>query len=409
MAFLSPFARLRRLPQPRGALAAMLLAVTVLSAGLFAAPAAGLFAAPAAAQEGPIPPRDLGALDQQLQSILQVAPPNVPQYFRTPSGASMVVRSFEPVSRRSNALCINCANPCRGYEVTYTRADQGERVVLQGFRCRNTSGMWAMEQPETIISQESAVAEAPVYGQPGLENVPEMSEEELRNRGLLPPLSPDVANGTPQPLTPEDGQAAGVPIPDTFGDTGVAGAGQGEIESAPLPDATASTPDANGTTPPAGTETATASLPGAPPQNEVIGATATIPVESPPARQITEADKVSRVIYPGGANADGAAQPTPSDATPERVAPDTDMSAALSDPAVVSRLKQLRYLPQSASGTDREQVRQAVGAFAVDEQFALPVDAAALSARLEAAAERNDAIASCTGNAGVEMICEEGK
>lgn len=394
MAFLSHFARLRILRWRQAPLAAALLAATLLLAG------------PVDAQEGPIPPRDLGAIDQQLQSILQVAPPGVPQYFRAPSGASIVVNSFEPVSRNSNALCINCANPCRGYEVTYTRPDQAERFVLQGFRCRNTSGMWAMTQPETVISRESTVVEAPVYGQPGLENVPEMSEEELRGRGLLPPLSPDVANGVPRPLTPEEAQTAGDPegvaVPDTFGQTGVAGAGLGEIESTPLPDATTGEPAAS-------TETTTAQLPGAPAPNEVIGATPTTPVDTPPARQITEADKVSRVIYPGGANSDGAAQPKPNDGTPPRADADTDMSSALLDPAVVSRLKQLRYLPQSASGTDREQVRQAVGSFAVDEQFALPVDAATLSARLEAAAERNDAIASCTGNAGIEMICEEGK
>lgn len=403
MAFLSPFARLRT--RFRGA--------APLAAGLLAA---GLLASPAAGQEGPIPPRDLGAIDQQLQSILPVAPANVPQSFRAPSGASISVRSFDAVSRRSNALCINCANPCRGYEVTYIRADQGERVVLEGFRCRNANGMWVMARPETIIARESTgqgvpIVEAPIYGQPGLEDVPEMSEEELRNRGLLPPLSPDIANGSgaPRPLTPEEAQAAGIPngvlVPDTFGQNDGAGAGLGDIQSAPLPDATASTPPPADETQPTGTTSAP--LPGAQAQNEVIGATATTPVETPPARQITDADTVSRVIYPGGTDTGGAAQPTPGETQSQRGDDDADMTAALSDPAVVSRLKQLRYLPPSASGTDREQVRQAVGSFAVDEQFALPIDAAALSARLEAAAERNEAIASCTGNGGVETICAE--
>ncbi|MGX1098518.1 hypothetical protein [Amorphus sp. MBR-141] len=405
MALLSHFARLRTLLRHTAPRAVRPLALVALGTGLIADPAL--------AQEGPIPPRDLGAIDQQLQSILPVAQPNVPQYFRAPSGAGISVRPFEPVSRRSNALCINCANPCRGYEVTYTRADQAERVVLEGFRCRNSGGMWVMVQPETIIARESTVPEAPIYGQPGLENVPEMSEEELRNRGLLPPLSPDIANGTPQSLTPDgelaDGTQEGVPIPDTFGQNAGAGAGQGEIESAPLPDATAGQPGDGPPAQTAGTESGTEPLAGAQAQNEVIGGTSTTPVDTPPARQITEADKVSRVIYPGGADLDGAAQPRPTDAPPQRDDTDTDMSAALSDPGVVSRLKQLRYLPQSASGSDREQVRQAVGSFAVDEQFALPVDAAALSARLEAAAERNEAIAACTSTAGVEMICEEGK
>ena len=202
MAFLSHFARLRTRVRRSVPLAATVLAVTAL--------AAGLLAGPAAAQEGPIPPRDLGAIDQQLQAILPVAPPNVPQSFRAPSGAGISVRSFEPVSRRSNALCINCANPCRGYEVTYTRADQSERVVMEGFRCRNANGMWVMVQPETIISRQATVVEAPIYGQPGLEDVPEMSEEELRNRGLLPPLSPALANGSgaPRPAGPAPGRAA---------------------------------------------------------------------------------------------------------------------------------------------------------------------------------------------------------
>lgn len=388
--------------------------------------ATGLLAAPATAQEGPIPPRDLGAIDQQLQSILPVAPPNVPQSFRAPSGAGVSVRSFEAVSRNSNALCINCVNPCRGYEITYTRADQSERIVMEGFRCLNASNMWVMARPETIIARQATgqgtpVVEAPIFGQPGLEDVPEMSEEELRNRGLLPPLSPDIANGSggPRPLTPEESQAAGiqngVPIADTFGQNNDgAGAGQGDIQQAPLPDATAGQPlPADGTQPAepqTETDTAAAPLPGAQEQNEVIGATATSPVDAPPARAITEADTVSRVIYPGGGDTGGAAEPTPGDAQTQRSGDDdTDMTTALSDPAVVSRLKQLRYLPQSASGTDREQVRQAVGSFAVDEQFALPVDAAALSARLDAAAERNETIGACTGNGGVETICEEGK
>jgi len=385
------------------------------TAALGALLAAGaLAAAPAHAQGGPIPPRDLGAIDQQLQSILQFAPPGSPDSFSAPSGANVSVRSFQAVERRTSQPCITCANPCRGYEVTYS--GPAERVVMQGFRCRRSDGVWVMVQPETIISRE-ATGTGPVIGEAG--DIPEMSEDELRRRGLIPgEPGAEIETGElgppsgPQPLTPEEQQAAADAqrafeegaLPEADG----IGAVPEAVEEGQLPGDPTQTAGTGPDGQPAGTP-ATQTAAAAPDGQAVIGGTSTTPVDAPPARELTEEDTVSRVIYPGGGGGEEA-QPQPQETqTASAGATDAGMDAALSDPAVVSRLKQLRYLPQSASASDQEQVRRAVGAFAVDEQFALPIDASALATRLDAAADRNASIASCSDAAAADTICAEGQ
>lgn len=348
--------------------------------------AALVLAAPATAQEGPIPPRDLGAIDQQLHTILQVAPPGAPRGFRAPSGASVDVRSFSPVTRRSGRPCVNCANPCRGYQVDYVTADRSERVVLEGFRCRRPDGIWVMVQPETIVARESA---NPTIVTPVDDTVPEMSEEELRRRGILPPEETAAGDGQPVPLSPDAATADAQPLPGASDD----------VDSAPLPDV------ATETTQPASepaTDTATATTQPTAPEPTQTPETRG-PARTAEARPITAADTVSRVIYPGGSN---DAVPTPT-ASAQTQAEDSDMETAFSDPAVVDRLKELHYLSAGTNPADRETIRQAVGEFAVDEQFALPLDASALTARLNAAAERNRTIATCSQQGSIVTVCEE--
>lgn len=351
----------------------------------------------ASAQEGPVPARDLGAIDQQLHSLLQTAAPGAPQSFRAPSGARVDIRAFTPVEKRSGRPCTNCADPCRGYRIDYVTASQSERVVLEGYRCRRRDGLWVMVQPETIISRESAAPE-PVLGENG--EVPEMSEEELRRRGILPPDATAEATGENGPVQLS---------PNGDGETMQSGVDPNAVESAPLPDATS--PDANPSSQTAETQPTAPSETAADPTNTPSQTPAPAndtaadqrgPVRTATARPISESDTVSRVVYPG-AGAEGSAPASETD----RPATEAAMQAALSDPAVAARLKELHYLAPSTSPQDQEAIRAAIGEFAVDEQFALPVDADALSTRLEAAAERNEHLGSCTDNGGVESVCEE--
>ncbi|MDQ0314306.1 hypothetical protein [Amorphus orientalis] len=354
--------------------------------------AAFAFAVTASAQEGPIPPRDLGAIDQQLHRILQVTPPGSPQSINAPSGASVSVQPYSPVTRRGGQPCVNCANPCRQYQINYVAADQSERIVMEGFRCRRSDGIWVMVQPEVIVSRQSTGAA--VASNPN-DPVPEMPEEELRRRGLLPQETADgtgETNGSPVPLS-EDATAEGQ---DTASN---------EVESAPLPDPVqdpnAAVVDEQISAPEDGNpETVAETVDGQVPEGPRG------PVRSAEARPITQDDTVSRVIYPGAAGDEAAPQPQQSAGASDD-ADGADMDQALSDPAVVGHLKDLQYLDSDADPADRERIRQAVGEFAVDEQFALPIDAAALSARLDAAAERNSTLAACEQDGSVVSVCRE--
>ncbi|MEW5421065.1 hypothetical protein [Amorphus sp. 3PC139-8] len=354
----------------------------------------------AIAQEGPVPPRDLGAIDQQLHSLLQYAPPGAPQSFRAPSGARVDIRAFSPVERRSGRPCGNCGNPCRGYRIDYVTANQSERVVMEGYRCRRGDGLWVMVQPETIISRESAAPE-PTWPENG--DVPEMPEDELRRRGILPPTVTTDATD----VTGGDSESGPVQLsPDGETETLQSVLDPNAVESAPLPDAQSA--DASPTQSEQPPSSQTAAAPNAPnqasePTPQPTTADQRGPVRTATARPISETDTVSRVVYPG-ASSDGSAG---EGGTGDRPATEAAMEPALADPAVAERLKELHYLPASTSPEDREAIRTAIGEFAVDEQFALPVDANALSTRLEAAAERNDQLSACDDASGVETVCEE--
>ncbi len=341
--------RTRRGRVGRAALALLLL----LGASVPGASAQGL--------AGPVtaPAPDMAAVERELQAILDYAAPDETVSFPVPSGARASVRPDLPVDRFSGRQCIGCANPCRGYEITYRSVEGTRELVMRGFRCRQAAtGLWVMREPETIVADRRL---APEEARPPLA---ERSGEDPRiatDRAPMPRPAPRA----------DEGAGAG---PDGAGPSGdgvdrAAAPAEGrEVASAAGTPAGGASAGGGRT----GADAGVRDLPAPPPDEGEREVAAVLP----------EAEEPARIIYPPTSTTDPVATGG------ERIG---------HDPQVVEALQRLRYLPHSEAGAPPgpEAVEEAVRAFASDERITLPLDHGLLVMRLSSAVERNEGLPAC--------------
>ncbi|UOM35173.1 hypothetical protein [Acuticoccus sp. I52.16.1] len=389
-------------------------------------------------------PDERRALESRLSTILDYAQDNQVARFELPGGGQAAIRPYRAVRGSNGRLC-------RGYRVDVDSL--AGRSAVDGYRCREGQA-WVIAEPETTLQQAGPLdlrtpgappasevtpppgsfadrmrerlgnPNAPYDGEPE----PEPENASLFGPGEVPPLprkaparvataappadaagrpaptapattdsaappgNADIATAAPQitarPAEPQDttagaGDTGGAATTSDAGDTGDAGGGPGEtslvrqnsVSSAdadtPPNDTFAPTVRARLTTDRAEPAAApSASAPAAPPRDVTPrgdGPTGTGPVD-------VAATDTTRVV---GAPVAG---PPGGDATDERV---------------VAALKELDYLPASTDGSSSA-VQDAIGDFARDERFALPVPATTLLARLNDALDRSGSLPVCT-------------
>ncbi|GAB5375274.1 MAG: hypothetical protein AcusKO_17360 [Acuticoccus sp.] len=336
----------------------------------------------------PLLPAERRALNVRLGAILSSARADEISRFTLPGGRTVSVLPYRTVTRPGRP-------PCRGYRIDLEGG--GGRTAVDGFRCQRRNGnRWAIVEPELILAQEG-----PQYPTERSERTRATSEPLYPSDDLFSsPAASRAAPPVPRP-SPRGDDTTTAALPDDGGpaDTALAPADEGtdapfasrvaavlSDEGAAAPPVTPAAPEAAAApdTPQDAAPEAHAAEP-APPSAEAGTQAPPAPDTAPPQRQ--------RVVAAAGSDP-GPATPT---TVPTRIVGDTGRDAEddfSQNADIVASLKDLAYLADDVPAT-AESVEAAVGEFAVDERFALPVSADVLIARLDAAIERSETLPGC--------------
>lgn len=321
----------------------------------------------------PLVPAERRALNKRLSEILSTSQPDHVTRFSLPGGRTVSVLPYRAVNRPGRP-------PCRGYRLDLE--GNGGRTAVDGFRCQRRNGeRWVIVEPELILAQEGPqypTERIPRNGRDGSEplypsNDTFASAEDERDTPPVPRPSPrgdeGITTASAQPSSarePDVSPDAG-PQDDTF--AGRVGAllrdepaaeepaADQPAEAKPTPPAAAPEPDKE---PETTAEPEAPAAPSRPRETTVASATPT----TAPTRVVSQRDDEAEADF--SRNAD-----------------------------VVASLQDLQYLSADEPAT-REKVEKAVGEFAVDERFALPVSVDVLIARLDSAIERSETLPDCT-------------
>lgn len=374
-------------------------------------------------------------MEVRLGAVLDTAGTDEVTRMRLPNGTLLAVRTYRPVLRGGE-------QPCRGYRIDVLGGGRGPAAV-DGFRCRRTDGRaWVMTEPEIVLAQGTpfdlgqdeprpeGVLEEPLLGNPDfVERFDDPAYDGPR------PLSEDPQTSAP---IVRSGEIAPVPRPaprqarTAFGsptDTAPAGATGDDPQATPsaitstgFEEVTPAPAQATDTTEPADPATsrvvaaARAALerdPGASPADTDTPTSAGLETtlagdaqpQTPPASS-TSPDGESTVSE--GDQVTTIAAVTPNTITRvvgERV--DTEAPGYATDTRVVTALRDLYYLGEGADASPAA-VQDAVGRFALDERFALPVATDALLTRLDEARSRSQSLPTCGSAASTPaMPCLE--
>lgn len=362
----------------------------------------------------PLSPAEKVALEARLSTVLDYAGSGEATDIVLPTGRVASVRTYQIVRQGARA-------PCRGYRIDL-QGSNGTTAV-DGFRCRQAAGAWAIAEPEIVIGQ----AAAPARPADDVVIIEEGGPLDLRGRLLGNEVTVVVPDGAlpdalsrrlpGEPLYPGDtsefaapGPAAPPPVPrpaprgelvaaaaaaapesepgvftpgSTTVDTAGPDAGAEEVAARQAPDAQpapAATPEVSAVEPP-------------------VAATNTWVDE--PAAEPDDADPLATTLV---RNVEGGTSAIPATTGVSRTV-GTSTEATLPDYATDERvrtaLEDLDYL-DPAGGSAPETVATAVDEFASDERFALPISPDALVERLTAALDRSETVTLCgTGDTPV--------
>ncbi len=350
----------------------------------------------------PLSPAEKVALEAQLSTVLDYAGAGEATNIVLPTGRVATVRTYQSVRQGGRP-------PCRGYRIDLQ--GRGSRTAVDGFRCRQSAGAWAIAEPEIVLAQESA-ARRPADD---VIIVEEGGPLDLRG-GLLgneltvvvpDGVSPDPLPGRlpSEPLYPGDDAGLGESLPGTPPPV-PRPAPRGALAAAPLPD---TIPAPLTTARPAAEETSEPLAPAADAEAEEprpVAAPATeTPADETPAAETPEVTTVARaeegttVIPPTtGVTRVASTAAARTVGTREQGSELPDYAA---DERVTAALQDLDYL--DAGAPTPEAVAAAVDEFARDERFALPVSPDTLMERLTAALDRSETVALC--DAGDSPVC----
>ncbi|WP_162409413.1 hypothetical protein [Acuticoccus sediminis] len=406
-----------------------LLALSVVAAG--ACVAVTTASAQTYSSALPLTVAERRALESRLSTVLDYARDNQVAYIELPGGGQAAVRAYRTV-RGGNG------QPCRGYRIDVD--GQAGRSAVDGYRCRTPDGaVWVLAQPELRIAQQGAPLDlrrpAPQPGPPpaGASDPGSFAErmrQRLGNGSGNAPFNPNA----PSPPPEEDnaslfapGEVPPIPREAPPRDTASTGdgsvGGTGDLAAAAPGDAA---PDASPATPSdAGGPTDTTSLPQSAPSQDTAAGEPTSDTFAPSVQARLATDRAARQGTPPGDGEPAAPaeasprvvtakdpQPAaPSAITPAPATDGTRVVAGRTDPAattsasderVVAALKELDYLGPSDGDTPGA-VEAAIGDFASDERFALPVPSDALLARLNDALDRTGSLPIC--QTGAQSMC----
>ncbi len=398
----------------------------------------------------PLTAAERRALESRLSTILDYAQENQVARIQLPGGGEAAVRPYRLVRTPEGRLC-------RGYRIDVD--GQAGRSAVDGYRCRTREGQaWVIAQPETTIQQNGPLDlrrptappvvgnEAPQpgsfadrmrarLGQPAIPLDPDAYAEAERRAaedqnvslfgpGEVPPIPREAPARVATTAVGDDAGAASAPeapdSADSQSDTagadvmapsartapgGDSGTVRGVTADAPVPadrGETAEEPSADGATELARGSPATSSAPrdtaaDASPDSGAPSARAALDQDSD---TVPAPDAQPRMVTPRPADSGGASGADVAAVDGARVVssrPEDTPATDATDTRVVAALKELHYLPPSASEADGA-VEAAIDDFARDERFALPVPSADLLARLNDALDRSGSLPVCETN-----------
>ncbi|MEM0907614.1 MAG: hypothetical protein AAGJ94_09645, partial [Pseudomonadota bacterium] len=370
----------------------------------------------------PVSPAERRAMEARLSTILDFGVADTLSEFTLPSGRTMTVRPY-PLVRRTGSP------PCRGYRIDLSGARSS--TAVDGFRCKRSSdNVWVIVQPELVLAQDGPIdlrqgdqrgdaartADEPLYPSddlfavsppppiprpaprrvapaktaaiaqtPPFETPPEvLPDPELSN----PPTATDlptpvaVVSAPPRlidkPALIENGPV--VSLPQTTSSLTSAAedeAGSTLTSLSQSVNTLQSVGDDGPLSSPAGGESA------------LVRGTASLPADEP--------QRVVSVVDPAGSGS--AARPADGEAA------DDEGNGLGHYRAVVEALQDLAYL-EDATPTTGATLNEAIGAFARDERFALPVSDDVLIQRLDAALERSETLPDCVDEAIGDLCLE---
>lgn len=338
----------------------------------------------------PLSPAERRALESRLSTILEFSGADEMSRFQLPSGRSITVLPYRMV--RSGP------RPCRGYRIDLE--GRQSRTAVDGFRCKRRNGeAWVIVEPELVLAQEGPRELRPRDDRPRGER--RASSEPLYADDLF--SSPSATASASPPPVPR-------PAPDRSRDTAAA-----ETAEPPVSDA-AQTAEAPAETAP--TTTALA-RPVAEGRDDAVFASRVAAVLG------DDEDTAAIAAPPDGAADDQAQEDTPPVETAAATEPAASTPLVTTEPtrivastertdevdysgseAVVAGLTDLAYLSGDDDAT-RQRVEAAVGEFAVDERFALPVSVDVLIERLDAAIERSQSLPDCSTDSLADLCTLE--
>ncbi|MEM8663135.1 MAG: hypothetical protein AAGF49_03300 [Pseudomonadota bacterium] len=426
------------------------IAPAITLATLLAAVAAPLPAAFAQSFQTALPlsPAERRAIETRLSTILELSEPNQVSRFELPTGRFVEVRPYRMVRRPGS-------QPCRGYRIDLYGG--GSASAVDGFRCKRLDGnAWAIVEPEIVLpsgrptdlaSQRERLEEGrdgfarlegsePLYPSDDFGSPVERIYEEPRAIPPLPRPAPrgerllaarDTGGGSADITSGDLGPVGSAPAAFDLDEAPPAATDERPLDAEPLGGATENPLGAVGSAP----RDVTPRSPGAAPQ-EAPPATAAAPTEETedPALAASEAvatptseddagasDEVVAIVPAapdvreevlasvGGAREVGLpAEQVTIGEPPAEAQPTADRSLVGND-KLIALLRDLDYLP--AGGTPSEaSVSAAIDEFALDERFALPVSADALTERLTSALQRSEGLPACASDA--LALCTEG-
>ncbi|MEM8856477.1 MAG: hypothetical protein AAGD34_22475 [Pseudomonadota bacterium] len=395
----------------------------------------------------PLSQEERRQMEVRLGAVLDTAGTDEVTRVRLPNGTLLAVRTYRPVMRGGE-------QPCRGYRIDVLGGGRGPAAV-DGFRCRRTDGRaWVMTEPEIVLAQgapfdlgqddpraerpfEEPIGnpdfverfDDPAYdGERRLDEGPQSVAPIVRSGEIAPVPRPaprqtrtafGTATDSPQVSTSGDDAVA----PSVITSTGFEDVTPDPNEAADTPSATAGgtaeTPDPATSRVVAAARAALERDPNAAPEGTDPPATAGLETTVAP---VAEAQSGSDTQTPPAAPDTAAADTTVDEGdqvtTIAAVAPtlttrvvgervQSEAPGYATDTRVVAALRDLYYLGQGADASPSA-VQDAVGRFALDERFALPVETDALLSRLDDALSRSQSLPACSSaSAPSGMPCLE--